>query len=303
MNEETFIPPGAAETLEWITVLSAAGFNYRLERDGQGGWLLHVPLSQAPAAWVELCAFENERLAPVPPEPPRRAADPADRQSAWAAFWLAYVLILFYLWTGPYDAARPLLQAGCADAGKIMAGEWWRNLTALTLHSGIPHLLANAFFILVLGQAVMHAFGRGLGLMLMLGGGFTGNAVAACVSGPVQISVGASTMCFAALGSMSLHQTVHAWRRWRRWLAVWRRAWLPLAAGLALLGIMGTGEQSDLAGHAFGFLAGALLALPFTVPAVPRLSPCVQWLLTGLAVLLPLASWALAIYTQGLVPR
>lgn len=300
MNEETFIPPGAAATLEWITVLSAAGFDYRLSRDGQGGWLLHVPQAQAADAWAQLCAFENERLSPSPPEPPVRVAAssrerPAGNPAPWTAFWLAYSLVLFYLWLGPYEAASPLLQAGGADAGRILSGEWWRTITALTLHSGVPHLLANVFFIFALGQAVVHTFGRGSGLLLMLLGGCLGNAVAAWVSDPWQVSVGASTMCFAALGMMSLHQTVNAWRRWRRWRVVWRRAWLPMASGLALLGMMGTGEQSDLAGHAFGFIAGALLALPLTVPTVPRLSPWMQWTLTGLALLLPLIAWALAL--------
>lgn len=296
-SEQTFTPAGATEALEWITVLSAAGCDYRLTCGDDGGWRLHVPCRQASLAWVELCRFENERLSPsVLSMPAIPATKPAAGSPAlWTAFWLAYALVLFFLWFGPYDGSNPLLRAGAASSEAIMAGAWWRCLTALTLHAGVPHLLANVFFILAVGQAVIHAFGRGLGLMLLLGGGWLGNGLAAWVSAPDLVGVGASTMGFAALGVMSVHQTVNTFKRWRRWRAVWRRAWLPMASGLALLGMMGTGPQSDLAGHAFGFVAGAVIVLPFSLPGRPPSLPrAVQWALTLLALLLPLVAWLLA---------
>lgn len=296
-GEQTFFPPGATEALEWITVLSAAGRDYRLARGDDGSWHLHVPRMQASRAWVELCRFENERPAPSTLTVNVLAEEtPADAGPAlWTAFWLSYALVLFFLWFGPFDGSKPVLQAGAASSGAIMAGEWWRGITALTLHSGWPHLLANVFFILAVGQAVINGFGRGLGLVLMLGGGMLGNGLAAWVSGPDQVGVGSSTMGFAALGVMSVHQTVNAFKRWRRWRAVWRRAWLPMASGLALLGMMGTGPQSDLAGHAFGFVAGAVLVLPFSLAArPPGFSGTTQWMLTAIAMLLPLVAWFLA---------
>lgn len=296
-REQTFIPSGATEALEWITVLSAAGCDYRLTRGDDGSWYLHVPRMQAATAWADLCRFESERLSPsllsLQPIPEVKPAEGGP--ALWTAFWLAYVLVLYFLWFGPYDGSNNVLQAGAASSGAIMSGEWWRCITALTLHSGWPHLLANVFFILAVGQAVVHGFGRGLGLVLMLGGGMLGNSLAAWVSEPDQVGVGSSTMGFAALGVMSVHQTVNAFKRWRRWRAVWRRAWLPMASGLALLGMMGTGPQSDLAGHAFGFIAGAVLVLPFSLPSrPPGFSGTVQWALTLLALALPLGSWFLA---------
>jgi len=296
-GEQTFTPAGATQALEWITVLSAAGCDYRLTSSADGGgWRLHVPCTQAALAWAELCRFENERLSPsvsVPAIPETRTD--ADTSARWTAFWLAYALVLSFLWFGPYDGRNPFHRAGAASSGAIMAGEWWRCLTALTLHAGVPHLLANVFFILAVGQAVIHAFGRGLGLLLLLGGGCVGNALAACVSAPGLVGVGASTMGFAALGVMSVHQTVNAFKRWRRWRAVWRRAWLPMASGLALLGMMGTGPQSDLAGHAFGFIAGAVIVLPFSLPVQPPVfSKTAHWVMTGFAILLPLLAWLLA---------
>ena len=42
-----------------------------------------------------------------------------------------------------------------------------------------------------------------------------------------------------------------------------KKAWLPLAGGLALLGFIGAGEHSDLTAHAFGFTAGIGLGILF----------------------------------------
>ncbi len=295
MNEDTFYAPGPDQTLEWIAVLCAAGLDYRLSHDAHGTWRLHVPSAQAAAAWREICAFENERLSPVP-APPAPAPSRGDRAPLWTAFWAAYALVLFYGWTGPYDGSLPVFQAGAAHAGRILDGQWWRLVTALTLHSGLPHLLGNAFFLLAIGQAVLAAFGRGTGMLLMLVGGIAGNALAALVSDPLQVSIGASTLCFAALGSMSTHQTLAAFRRWRRPRAIWKRIWLPMAAGVALLGMMGTGVQSDLAAHAFGFAAGAGLALPLCMTGPPpRPSGAEQWVMSGAAALIPLLAWMLAL--------
>lgn len=36
------------------------------------------------------------------------------------------------------------------------------------------------------------------------------------------------------------------------------RAWLPFGAGLALLGILGSGKHTDLTAHLFGFMAGLI---------------------------------------------
>lgn len=292
-GEETFVPSGATQTLEWITVLSAAGLDYRLTRDADG-WRLHVPEAHVVAAESEIRAYERERLPPAP----RLVPDPTpnrDRRDLWMAFWCAHVLLLFYLWLGPYDAGIPLLAAASANAERIVAGEWWRAATALTLHAGWPHLLGNMLFLFLIGQTVFRALGRGVGLLLLVVAGFLGNLATAYSAAPPRVGVGASTLCFAALGIMSVLQSAEQYRRYRLWRAVWKRAWIPMAAGVALLGMLGTGPQSDLAAHAFGFVAGAALAAPLAVRASAWPSAKGQWALTALAILIPAASWLFAI--------
>src|SRR2546430_9329762 len=51
---------------------------------------------------------------------------------------------------------------------RMMAGEWWRAVTALTLHADAPHLLGNALASALLVTAVCQQLGPGVGLWLVL---------------------------------------------------------------------------------------------------------------------------------------
>ena len=61
---------------------------------------------------------------------------------------------------------------------------------------------------------------------------------------------------------MAAHRCVERLKQIGGARSIWDRAWIPIGAGLALLAMMGTGPQSDLAGHALGFLFGMLLSAP-----------------------------------------
>ncbi len=275
MEEVTLTPENAAKTLEWITVLCAAGLDYRLSRSGSG-WHLHIPGCQAMAAQVEIDAYERDVARPA--MSPAAVSEAASGTSAWVAFWCVYVLFLFFLWLGPYRPEDPLFATAAADVEKIRAGEWWRAITALTVHSGWPHLLANMGFLFFVGQAVFQTMGQGVGLLLILAGALGGNlGVALTITAPYR-SVGASTAGFAALGIMSAYQSVSHCRWHRRFSMLWRRSWIPMASGMALLGFMGTAPQSDLSAHVFGFFTGALLAIPFSYRRM-RLTTHGQWAL------------------------
>jgi len=293
-DEYTFYPPDPDKTLEWITVLAAAGLDYRLSRDA-AGWQLHVPAAKVERAREELEAYEAERSAlPASPTPP--PAPPISPRAAWTAFWFAHLFVLFYIWWGPFDASQSAHMAGSAQAGRIVAGEWWRTLTALTLHSGLPHLAGNVLFIALIGQAVLDTFGLGPGLLLMLAGGMLGNTVAAFTASPMQIGVGSSTMAFAALGSICAHRTIGAWRAsHHNHPATWSRVWIPLAAGIAMLGFTGSAPHTDLAAHAFGFAAGASLAFLLGLLGPRRLPRVLDRLLIASAFATPVFGWLIAL--------
>ena len=51
---------------------------------------------------------------------------------------VALLLIGFFAITGPRAARSAWFEHGSADATRMMAGEWWRAITALTLHADAP---------------------------------------------------------------------------------------------------------------------------------------------------------------------
>jgi rhomboid protease GluP len=185
----------------------------------------------------------------------------------------------------------PWFQVGTADADLILGGEWWRTITALTLHADLAHVLGNAFFFAIFGTAVCRSLGPGLGSCLMLASGVLGNAITAVIQGPLHSSVGASTAIFGAIGVLAGVQIA----RWRRPQSGRRTRWLPLAAALGLLAMIGMSERADLAAHASGLVAG--IPLGFVFGAMRRRLPGVtlqRLLLVGAAGLVSLA-WALAL--------
>jgi membrane associated rhomboid family serine protease len=89
------------------------------------------------------------------------------------------------------------------------------------------------------------------------------------------VSVGASTAIFGAVGVLAALGV----GRHRRLGLAGRRALTPIAAGLALLAMLGTSERADLSGHIFGLLAGILLGIPCAQVPLARPGPITQWLL------------------------
>src|SRR5207237_567665 len=90
---------------------------------------------------------------------------PALGGNTFAAVGLAVLLCAFYYVTGPRAPAAagidPWFERGSAVAARILGGEWWRAVTALTLHANLAHLLANA--------VACGLFAAALGLLAMLG--------------------------------------------------------------------------------------------------------------------------------------
>ena len=299
--EQPLVPVGDQKALEWLAVLSAARFDYRLVHERER-WVIYVPAPQSAAARHELALYEREcRLARR-----RRPAEPvSDRRASpvgIAAVWGVGLLVAFYAWCGPYQPDKALFLAAASDADSILAGQWWRPITALTLHEGFVHVAGNALCLLVLGGAVCMAFGGGLGWLLILGSGVAGNLAVAWMVQTEHTSIGASTAAFGAIGILVSQQSVLTFRQWPDWRSLWSRGWIPLGAGVALLAALGTGPESDLAGHLFGFLFGLALALPCSVWGIRWLPAWGQRLLEFVCLLAVFSAWAAAIRQAGIPP-
>ncbi len=266
--------------------LSSQGIASRLRQD-QEGWSLWVAeVDQEPAA-VVLETYERENSQAPGATTPSEEYGPTGVGIAMAA-----LLVAFFVLTGPRAEASLWFERGSASAQRILNGEVWRTVTALTLHADIPHVASNAVFLGVFATAVCVALGPGLGSALVLLAGALGNSLNALLYGGGHSSVGASTAVFGAigiLGGLGLGRGGRAGRRKR---------WLPAAAALALLAMLGMGERTDVAAHFLGLLAG--LALGWAAGAAlvrPPTAPAQTLLLAGCAGAV-LACWRLALQSS-----
>ncbi|HEY6009150.1 MAG TPA: rhomboid family intramembrane serine protease [Geobacteraceae bacterium] len=240
----------------WGLVLEARAIPCRVEADGEG-WKLCVPAERFIAARQELRLFEEENRHWPPPEPPARPLVENTLATLSVLILLATFHNLIQL-----DAALPgqippdWYALGSARAARIRSGEWWRLITALTLHSDWLHLASNLTIGGVFIVWLCRDLGSGLAWSLLLGAGTLGNLVNAWVQPLEHKSVGASTAVFGAVGILAAVSLVrHRQQLQRRWP-------LPVAAALALLALLGTeGKNTDLGAHLFGFLYGLALGV------------------------------------------
>ncbi len=160
------------------------------------------------------------------------------------------------------------------DAGFLERGEWWRVLTALTLHGDVLHLLSNLGFGALFGYPAARLFGPGVAWLLILVGGALAYGIDALLHPPTHHLLGASTAVFTALGLVA----AYGWRRHMQNWSPWMRRSAPLIGGIALLAFTGTGgENTDVLAHFIGFGVGsgigALCArLPMPAPGAMRCS-------------------------------
>jgi rhomboid protease GluP len=221
----------------------------------EGHYVICVAAKHASAVRVELLEFAalagaRKRSAPLKYH---------DFDLGWLSFLLcAGVLIAGFIWQ---QTTVQLVSVGKGDAvAMVEGGEWWRAITALTLHADIVHLVSNLVSGLGFAFFACRFFGAAFGWFLILLSGISGNILNAFVYYPeTHTSIGASTAIFGTLGILT---GVGIWAAFsapeRRWMLP---HWLvPLFGGLTLLGLFGMGEADvDVAAHISGFICGLLL--------------------------------------------
>ena len=292
-HAETAIhPPTDQKALEWIAVLSAAGFDYRLSFD-DGRWAIHVPAESAGAAGSEIEAYEVEEAQAVLAPPPR---PPVFRFSSdiFTALWVAAFVAACHMLFGPASQRSPPFLAGAADSARIGEGEWWRTVTALMLHADGAHLAGNLFGLFCLGYLVCRVMGPGLGWFLILASGAIGNAIEAMAVADRHVGVGASTAVFGALGLLVGYRAAQIAAARRPFAGTWSGKWFPFGAGLSLLAMWGSNPGSDVVAHLFGFVAGVVLAVPFGIWEFGWTRGRVQAFLRWTCVAVVVGAWALA---------
>ncbi len=285
--------PRRAACAERSFVLQAVGIESELSRI-EGEYVLWVDAGSMEAARAHLAQYEQEqgrwrfRRSAVPAVP----RPPAPHALLGSALYAAVLLFVAYavgsgLWR--LDA----FDRGDLDAALVQHGQWWRAWTALTLHLDPAHIAANLAAGVWFGALCGRLLGPGHAWALIVLGSGAANLIEALLAAPEHRSAGASTAVFTALGLLS----AYAWCERRALAQHWAARLAPLAAGVMLLGWLGTaGEHTDVMAHLIGFGVGAVLGAAAALPKAQRLQRALpQWVSGAAALGLIALAWFCAL--------
>ena len=258
-------------------VLEQEGISHELRRLGEAHWALAIDDNDAGRAEAAIAAFEREN--PLRVGRPEVVHPTTGAVACGVAFSLA--LLMMYVRTGPESAGSPWFERGSANAAAIVRGEWWRAVTALTLHSDAVHVAGNIALGGLLVALLARSVGPGVASALMLLSGVAGTFAAAVLLRHDFVSIGASTAVFGALGALAALPRDN------------RRFWIPVLGGLALLALLGTSKRADVAGHLCGFVFGVLAGGAVSFLPALRNRAAQAWLAIVTACI-PVVAWLAA---------
>jgi membrane associated rhomboid family serine protease len=230
-------------------VLDSVGIPYRIVEDPVSCALV-VPAEFSINAMTELRLYEEEN-------PPRRVHKPGasvtPQNAAPGVFAYLAVIVGVAWFEGLSLFGQDWLGAGRVDGTLIRAGEWWRTVTALTLHSGFSHLAGNIVFGAFFGYFAGRLLGSGTAWAAILISGAAGNLLNTLLLDSTHRAIGASTAVFAALGILA----GFVWRAKLMSQERWPYRVGPIVGGFALLMYTGTGDaNTDIGAHLMGFFCG-----------------------------------------------
>lgn len=290
-------PLNKKRALDWALVLHAMDIPYEINRNGSA-YSLEVPDEFRKEAERQLRLYEREL-----------AGREKDRESD-ASFSGAYskvnlplffvIPVLFYVFQMFQLSTEyiPWSDAGYSSADLFRKGEWWRAITALTLHADEGHFIGNLITGGLIAFFLSALTGEGLGWLLIFFSGMLGNVLNSLVYQTGHNSIGFSTAVFGAIGILTGMELARKGRK------NWRRIIFPLGGGLALFGLFGTDPSTDVSAHLMGFVCGLAIGLVcrmfqvrFGKSAMTRNQKpgtAAQIILTIAVVLVTAASWLMA---------
>ena len=233
---------------DYSLVLLSQGIVHRFLRSEEGPFeIFVVPKVEARAReQLELYSKENPPKEENPPLPLSLSIQPA---------WVLLVPVVCTLLDFGNFVER-MHYAGLSDASKVLRGEWWRTITALTLHGDARHIASN----LLSGYIVLNLMSYRIPLARMAPFLAVASAVAnffVALTVRDYRALGFSTFVFATIGALAVIE----FRLMPKETHGMLRRFAPLCGAASLAVFLGLGENADILGHAYGFVAGAICGL------------------------------------------
>ena len=254
MTSTIGLPASRQQAEQWSLVLRAANIPSVIEFE-KHSWVIKVSPLHEHRALREIAAFMEENSDWPPYSPKKNLSLPVLTKYQPPTILMMGALVIFYVVTGPWSDGNAWFSEGAVSGRQILEhGQWYRLVTALTLHADVVHLVGNIIIGGVLVHFLCRLLGNGLGWFLILASGTLGNLMNILLHGNSHNSVGFSTAVFGTIGILSGYQAIS------KRSAALKEILLPLAAGAGLLAFLGAGgPRTDLGAHLFGLLAGAAL--------------------------------------------
>lgn len=269
---------------DWSLVLTALDIDHAVV-PGHWGWHVLVSPDDKERAELEILSYERENNLAHKLE-----LTPPFNVTYYSTVIVSTLLLAFHGLTVFFDGKIDFFKAGHASSLLIQQGQWWRSVTALTLHGDAFHVISNVILGSIFALALSRQIGQGLCWFLILLSGIMGNICNAFIYDSIHLSIGASTAVFGAVGLVAALQFfVHKQSRMQK-------AWAPLGAALALFGFLGTGENSDILAHFLGLASGVILGVScgfiLKRTGIPNIG--FQKFLSIISLLFIIYSWSLA---------
>lgn len=238
-----------------VLVLKSQGIDPYIESFSGKYQVIVKPEEEDPAEEA-LEAYYRENRPQSEPEGPEPI--PLTWRSA-TSISIMFLLVIIHFFALFHGIHSYLIKTYGCSALYILQGSYYRAMTALMLHTGIEHLAGNLAGIFIFGTGLLKTAGFGTGALIMLFSGFFGNILNAWFFKAAHLSIGASTSVMGAAGALTAFQVV----RRRNLHGLNAKTLVPAAAGLAILGMLSGGENTDVSAHMFGFLSGAAIGLAY----------------------------------------
>lgn len=268
-------------------VLAAAKIPHQVIDDAATAALV-VPAEYSTLAAKELQLYDDEN-PPIRPKPQKRVRyqDPVPGVIGY------FLVVCAVAWLAGYGFfGHDWFDAGRVDGSLIRNGEWWRTITALTLHSGARHLVGNLVFGIFFGIFAGRLLGSGIAWLAIVVAAAVGNAANTLLLESTHRSIGASTAVFAALGLVA----GFVWRGQLMAQDRWSYRYGPIVGGLALLMFTGTGgPDTDIGAHLLGFVCGFATGMLLTMLGPVPTDRRAQTVAGGIALALVASAWVVGL--------